>query len=437
MSELGSVTTLVMLIVLCSVVVSVSAAAATEAESRTVVVPDDYLSIQEAVDSAADGDVVLVKHGTYNGSVAINKQITLIGEDKTGTIIQGDWSLGGTVVLVEYDDVVVEKLTLKAAYDAGPHGRGVHLLNVKGCKVSDCNFATYVGVWLYEASDNTVENNKIDGTKAHMPPVLGIKLQKSDGNRIVGNNVIEYDYGFGISLEASDMNLLAENQLSNNYNGIWVKNSHNNSITDNTVTVTLDVFLSFADNVRLGCYGIRLEGSSNNSITGNSFVDCPKGVRILSSSCNNVVENNAISGSRYVGIEVIEDANHNRITFNNIVDNEVGANFTNSSNNQVHHNGFIDNGVLVSSRSEDEANFFDDGTEGNYWSSYNGTDGNGDGVGDVPYIIDESNQDNYPLVNNIPEFPLWAFLPLFLTATFFVVFLKKKFGKINTPKLIG
>ena len=45
---------------------------------------------------------------------------------------------------------------------------------------------------------------------------------------------------------------------------------------------------------------------------------------------------------------------------------------------------------------------FDDGCEGNYWSGYNGTDSDFDGIGDTPYIIDSNNIDHYPLMN-----PYW------------------------------
>jgi hypothetical protein len=42
-------------------------------------------------------------------------------------------------------------------------------------------------------------------------------------------------------------------------------------------------------------------------------------------------------------------------------------------------------------------NFWDNGCEGNYWSNYNGTDLDGDGVGDAELPWEEV--DHYPLMN--------------------------------------
>jgi hypothetical protein len=66
--------------------------------------------------------------------------------------------------------------------------------------------------------------------------------------------------------------------------------------------------------------------------------------------------------------------------------------------------------------------FWDNGSVGNYWVGYNGTDADGDGIGDTPYVIDEDNVDYHPLMypydieNDAIAFPARTPFPLFFVA---------------------
>ncbi|HDH44573.1 MAG TPA: hypothetical protein ENG66_04185, partial [Thermococcus sp.] len=73
-------------------------------ESGNVIrVPEDYPTIQEAINAADPGDTILVAPGTYNESITIDKQITLIGEGKENTIIVGRGV--GDVIYISSDGV--------------------------------------------------------------------------------------------------------------------------------------------------------------------------------------------------------------------------------------------------------------------------------------------------------------------------------------------
>ena len=62
-----------------------------KAESKTIIVPDDYLTIEAAIESAADGDTIFVKRGIYEENpLEINKTLSLIGEGADSTKISFD-----------------------------------------------------------------------------------------------------------------------------------------------------------------------------------------------------------------------------------------------------------------------------------------------------------------------------------------------------------
>src|SRR5512135_3372581 len=59
-----------------------------KAQSKTIVVPDDYTTITSAIGNATNGDTILVRSGTYSEqSLKSNHSISLIGEGLDRTIV--------------------------------------------------------------------------------------------------------------------------------------------------------------------------------------------------------------------------------------------------------------------------------------------------------------------------------------------------------------
>ena len=61
-----------------------------EASPGTIYVPDDYLTIQAAVDAASPGGTIIVRDGTYTENVDVNKDhLTIQSENGAeSTIVQ-------------------------------------------------------------------------------------------------------------------------------------------------------------------------------------------------------------------------------------------------------------------------------------------------------------------------------------------------------------
>ena len=100
-----------------------------------------------------------------------------------------------------------------------------------------------------------------------------------------------------------------------------------------------------------------------------------------------------------------------------------------ATENIIYHNNFFDNEkqVFLPFPYKTKANYWDNEYEGNYWDDYTGTDENHDGIGDTPYVIDLSNQDNFPLMNPyiISEFSsIIPFLSLFIILTALTLYQK-------------
>jgi parallel beta-helix repeat protein len=114
----------------------------------------------------------------------------------------------------------------------------------------------------------------------------------------------------------------------------------------------------------------------------------------------------------YGGMTFFE-SNNNSVVDNRVSNNNVGVCLYNSTGNIFYHNLFANNSRQVVSNFYDpfspssgsySINSWNNGFEGNYWSDYDGTDANHDGIGDTPYVIDANNVDHYPLMGHFESF---------------------------------
>jgi parallel beta-helix repeat protein len=152
--------------------------------------------------------------------------------------------------------------------------------------------------------------------------------------------------------------------------------------------------------------------SNNNTVSGNIIKENDAGIRLIYGSSNTISENIITANDEGVSIW---GTSGNNIVRNNITNNNRGVYFETSGINIIHHNNFVNNtndwwdyGLTPwPFQLPFSVNIWDDGNEGNYWDTYNGTDDNGDGIGDTSHELYENNTDRYPLVNPvaIPESP--------------------------------
>ncbi len=197
-------------------------------------VPADYPTIQEAIDAAPAESVISVSPGIYHENLTINKTLTVTGQDRMTTIIDGGFARS-TVEIVA-DRVALENFTISGNSQASDEG-GVFLFNSSFCRITN-NIVlntSPAGVGLWYSHNNSIEGNFIAYSGADLPGWTwgwNIGLAESNNNTITGN-ILSNSIVDGISSEMSNGTSIAFNVIQNGDVGISLWHSDYSVIDHN------------------------------------------------------------------------------------------------------------------------------------------------------------------------------------------------------------
>ena len=310
--------------------------------SKTLTVPQDYSTINEAISHSSAGDIIAVKAGVYFENVQINKSITLLGEDKTNTLIIGNGGANEPAVLtLGEDSIKISGFTIESADTSNPSQRalGINILGDK-CTITDNIIQNnYIGIFCALQSVTTITNNIIT-----LSIKDGIRFYDGSLNNISDNTIIANAVS-GIALGGYS-NTVEGNNLQNNFRGLGL-------------------------------------GASNSVIFNNTMVSNKESGIFLSGS-KNVISANEIDANKY-GVYITTQLAAPRA---NLLYHNNFANTNNAYSNSTYLVESWDNGYP---------------SGGNYWSDYHAkyptaTETGSSGIANTPYSINSNNTDNYPLI---------------------------------------
>ena len=267
------------------------------------------------------------------------------------------------------------------------------------CLLLICTFALSVRISLIQALPNTiyVDDNNISGPWDGTPQHPYRNITSGLAHALAGDTIYVYNGTYTEQLVIDKpISLTGENKYSTIIDGKKTGNvikitANNVNITHFTIRNSLSVF-EFS--------GIRLDHSNGNNISYNTITKNYEGIWLENSNSNTFIDNDISNSGE--GIYAVNSSN-NILMNNKISNNDFGIVLRESSNNTVFHNSFLNN-TWRSVSSINSINSWDNSIEGNYWSDYKGADDDHDAIGNTPYVINENNQDNHPIMGAFSDF---------------------------------
>ena len=239
------------------------------ASATIITVPTDFSTIQAAINNVAPGDTIFVHEDIYYENIVVNKSISILGENKNTTIIDG----GGSSVVVK---IVADNVSLS------------------GFTVQNSGAEAYESGIFIESNFNNISGNIIAKNG-----LTGVYLDNSFGSLLFENIIVD-NGGDGVFLVYSSNNVLFNNVVTRNKGGIRLYSSNENNVSKNVVTNDLlgGIYLFYSSHNSLfgnvmrynKDYGVNLDYSSNmNTIVDNVVADNFKYGLVLGSVSGNIL----------------------------------------------------------------------------------------------------------------------------------------------------
>ncbi len=256
-----------------------------------IIVPDDYPSIQEAINHAKPGDTIIVRDGIYYEDIFVNKKLTLKSENGPTKCI-----IDGSKIRSALDDVI----------NIGLNADGV---TIEGFTIRNSgNSWEDAGIAIRSNNNNILHNNILNNRK-------GIVLWSSSNNKIYNCNITDNEIGI-YSAESNNNSIYNCNIKDNTQEGIDLDGTNNVIYDCNIMNNKLGIYIWISNNNNIyNCnisnntlYGIYLFGSHNNDISNCSFINdgiCMFG-NILSHFIHSI-ENNTVNGKPLLYYKDMED----------------------------------------------------------------------------------------------------------------------------------
>ena len=183
---------------------------ATESPSEwsgdTRLVPQDYPTIQAAVDAAAPGDLILIDRGTYREQVEVTTPgLTLRGVDRNEVVIDGEFQRPNGVSVLFADGVAVENMTAINNTSNGFFWSGVR--GYRGSYLTAVNNGVY-GIYAFDSGDGLFDHSYASGS-----PDAGFYIGQCDPCQATITDSISEWNGLGYSGTNASSDLYIVNSI--------------------------------------------------------------------------------------------------------------------------------------------------------------------------------------------------------------------------------